>query len=548
MDANRLLKFAKENSDVGLNYPRMGPFKDLQVITAFDASFCSRVDGSSQGGFLVMLAPKHVLETHEDVYHILDWKSFKLPRVARSSLAAEAQAAAFASDATEFVCRYYEHLLWPDLSLREVLQRKSSLQPVMITDAKALFDSYHRDALVSNVTDRRSSLEIRVVKEQVASLGGTLRWVSSDRQIADGLTKDTMRQNLADKLRHGMVKFLYDPNYVAAKKKSLQERKQELKETSRRRSRKTPKQELNELQERTDETALLEEHEAPLSNIVVDDVTTIPNDLATAEDEVTGYVYLAQFNHVVEYVNARPSHVAAQVDNLNVVKYALTPLHAQVLFWMILVTCFNSASAVETCQVDLSTASTPQRGITGLKMCLLGIFSLGCLGLIWGCHRVRRLQAQLTAVQNNLATVTDHMQDSIDVAFDEAYFHQQRANAMAIVLSGLQLQLDRKNQALERATQAYVEQRNAAQELRSALRLSAGELQMAYQLQRILQVHTESCAMGRELSIQDGSRVWHVDPHCPYLYDAGLEIRGYEPCRECGQQNLIFNEDEDEPM
>ena len=56
------------------------------MITAFDASFCSRPDGTSQGGYFVLLAPKHVLETREDVYHILDWKSFKLPRVARSSL------------------------------------------------------------------------------------------------------------------------------------------------------------------------------------------------------------------------------------------------------------------------------------------------------------------------------------------------------------------------------------------------------------------------------------------------------------------------------
>ena len=39
------------------------------------------------------------------------------------------------------------------------------------------------------------------------------------RQLADGLTKDSMRQQLADKLRHGRIKFLYDPNYVAARKK-----------------------------------------------------------------------------------------------------------------------------------------------------------------------------------------------------------------------------------------------------------------------------------------------------------------------------------------
>ena len=57
-EANRLLKFAKLNSDVGLSFAPLGPLADCRLVTAFDASFCSRTDGSSQGGFLVLLAPK----------------------------------------------------------------------------------------------------------------------------------------------------------------------------------------------------------------------------------------------------------------------------------------------------------------------------------------------------------------------------------------------------------------------------------------------------------------------------------------------------------
>ncbi len=212
-EANRLLKFAKDNADVGLTYAPLD-LKEVRIVTAFDASFGCRPDGSSQGGFVVMLAPRKILETEEGDYHILDWKSLKLPRIARSSLAAEAQAAACASDATEFACRYFEHLKAPTIPLRDLLRMKSDLEPVLITDAKALFDSYHRESIVSSVTDRRISLEIRVVKEQMMSLGGTLRWVSSERQLADGLTKDSARQLLADRLRHARVKFLYDPEYT----------------------------------------------------------------------------------------------------------------------------------------------------------------------------------------------------------------------------------------------------------------------------------------------------------------------------------------------
>ena len=224
--SNKLLKFAKANADVGLSFE---PMSDWRLVTAFDASFCSRADGTSQGGYFVLLAPKGILETG-DVYHILDWRSFKLPRVARSSLAAESQAAGCAADATEFACRYFEHLLKPHLKLADLLQVKSSLQPTMVIDAIYVYDSYHKESM--SAVDKRSGLEIRMVKEQLQSLGGQLRWVSSERQLADGFTKMSARQSLADRLRHAKVKFLYDPAYTAAKKKPLSERQAEIQSSS----------------------------------------------------------------------------------------------------------------------------------------------------------------------------------------------------------------------------------------------------------------------------------------------------------------------------
>ena len=268
-EANRLLKFAKDNADVGLTYAPLD-LENVRIVTAFDASFGCRPDGSSQGGFVVMLAPRKILETEEGDYHILDWRSLKLPRIARSSLAAEAQAAACASDATEFACRYFEHLKSPTVPLRELLHMKSSLEPVLITDAKALFDSYHRESIVSWVTDRRISLEIRVVKEQMMSLGGTLRWVSSERQLADGLTKDSARQLLADRLRHARVKFLYDPEYTAAKKKPLAERLQSQGEGSKTRKKaKAEKNALTPIVEETEEYDTLKDYDMTENDMTV---------------------------------------------------------------------------------------------------------------------------------------------------------------------------------------------------------------------------------------------------------------------------------------
>ena len=224
-EANKLLRFAKDNSDVTLRYPPLGAIQDLRLSCMFDAAHGVRHDGSSQGGFICLLTHKEAFEGVETPYHVLDWKSMKLPRVARSSLAAEAQASSAAADNVEFIVRFWNELFNPQLELKSNLALlESSLQPVLITDAKALYDTYHRDAFNHGSNDKRTALEVKVTRQQVESFGGRLKWVSSERQYGDGLTKLSARQLLADRLRHGSIKYTWDPTYTAAKKKPLESR------------------------------------------------------------------------------------------------------------------------------------------------------------------------------------------------------------------------------------------------------------------------------------------------------------------------------------
>ena len=223
-DANRLLKFAKLNADVALCYERLCEVQDLRLVTMVDAAFGIRRDGSSQGGYLTMLVSKSVFDGTEGAYHIIDWRSSKLPRVTRSSLGAEAQSASQACDNMDFVCRFYQHLLEPNEPLANILHKPSPLEPTLITDAKALYDSYYRESLSSGLTDKRTGLEIKVLREGLESLGGRLKWISSERQYADSLTKEGTRQLLADRLRYGKIKLSWDPDYIAAKRKKLSDR------------------------------------------------------------------------------------------------------------------------------------------------------------------------------------------------------------------------------------------------------------------------------------------------------------------------------------
>ena len=58
-----------------------------------------------------------------------------------------------------------------------------------------------------------------VLKQRMAASGTTWKWVSSERQYADGLTKIQARQLLADRLRNATIVRKHDPNFVAMKKK-----------------------------------------------------------------------------------------------------------------------------------------------------------------------------------------------------------------------------------------------------------------------------------------------------------------------------------------
>ena len=89
----------------------------------------------------------------------------RIAPIARSSLSAEAQAAGQAVDAVDHLCVHWAHMLEPHKPLSELMAQHSSLEPTLVTDAKALYDSFQREALGNNLTDKRTGLEIRVMKE-----------------------------------------------------------------------------------------------------------------------------------------------------------------------------------------------------------------------------------------------------------------------------------------------------------------------------------------------------------------------------------------------
>ena len=223
--ANKTLRFAKNNNDAGLIFRSLGGSLDnLCMVAMSDAAWGVRRNNESQGGYLVLLCNKAVLDdTSDHDYIILDWRSFKLPRVSRSSLNAESQACSAAMDALEYLLIFWEGCLKHDFQLRQVNELKPSLSSALVVDAKALYDSLKAET-PSLQGDKRTKIEVMVTKQKMLCVDTKLRWVSSEIQLADGVTKSSARQLFADRLRSHQISLRSDMTFQAAKKKTLAER------------------------------------------------------------------------------------------------------------------------------------------------------------------------------------------------------------------------------------------------------------------------------------------------------------------------------------
>ena len=223
-EANRVLRFFKSNVDVGIEIKKVAnELTDVTFVAMTDATWASRNDGSSQGGYLILACGPEVLEGQTSPFSTVDWKSHRMPRLCRSSLQSEGQAAVAAVDSLEYIKVFWACMLRPDVLVDDESLASQLSKSTLVVDAKSLYDAARREHLGS-FADKRTGIDILCLKERMTATQSSWRWVSSERQYADGMTKPGVRQVLADRLRQGMLSLIHDPNFVAARKKPAAER------------------------------------------------------------------------------------------------------------------------------------------------------------------------------------------------------------------------------------------------------------------------------------------------------------------------------------
>ena len=233
IEGNKLLHDAKVHSKVQCPY-QYTPKEDVRFVAFSDASFASERVQSSHQGLMIMTAHECIGQNHKSVVNLILWSSKKIQKVAVSTLSAEAMALAGAMDLLAWRRLYWGWLLdkscqWrlgdktlqrlppafsalkdepgliePNTSLSENLEKLQVIgkaDSLIATDCKSLYDLISRKAPPA-CQEFRTLLQARLIKEHLAT-GVAIRWVPSNAQVADCLTKVMDTSSLREVLQVG---------------------------------------------------------------------------------------------------------------------------------------------------------------------------------------------------------------------------------------------------------------------------------------------------------------------------------------------------------
>ena len=124
----------------------------------------------------------------------LCWNSSKIQRVCRSPGASEAVASVNAEDAL-FFCRFqFAEMLGCPIQIRQVNQVVNTIPGCVITDSRNVYDKTASEVVCTRGSERRVDLELMALKHAQLRNGIVVRWVHSEAQLANSLTKNEQRQ------------------------------------------------------------------------------------------------------------------------------------------------------------------------------------------------------------------------------------------------------------------------------------------------------------------------------------------------------------------
>ena len=186
---NQLVQWTKDRKDYRLKIHAFPPSEPLGVYTWVDAASQNRVDGGSTQGYFLGLAPQTLLQGEVAAISPMGWGSHKIDRACRSPGAAETQAAVNGEDEMFFLRFQWSELLFGISNVRAKDRIVSRVPGCVITDSRNVYDKMMGEVVSIKGAEKRANIELLGLKESQWSTKVQIRWVHSEAQLANALTK-----------------------------------------------------------------------------------------------------------------------------------------------------------------------------------------------------------------------------------------------------------------------------------------------------------------------------------------------------------------------
>ncbi|CAK9112618.1 unnamed protein product, partial [Durusdinium trenchii] len=220
---NKLLReaFHGRHVSVRVNQLHVGDPLDVCFLGWSDAALANRKDLSSTGGYVIAAASPKMLQGTRSPLSLVSWRSARLQRKARSSLSAETQALAECDQELMFTRLAWAEFCGIQVDLKQPSLAVCRICGAVIVDAKALYDVLIKRDLNSSgagLKDKYTALEVLCLLESIERNSTIVRWVHSESQIADALTKPLPPGILEKVMVEGSWTLRYDPSFTSSKR------------------------------------------------------------------------------------------------------------------------------------------------------------------------------------------------------------------------------------------------------------------------------------------------------------------------------------------
>ena len=191
---NRLLCQAKAQKDHKLYIHAFTPETQLGLFAWTDAAGQNRRDGSSTQGIFIGAAPVSLMDGCVEHVTPIAWHAGKIDRITRSPGAAEARAVINGEDMLFHARFQFGELCDGNPDVFNVDETVNKILGCVISDSRNVYDKLQCEELSVKGAERRTDIELLCLKSAQRVNQLHVRWVHSEAQLSNALTKPGARE------------------------------------------------------------------------------------------------------------------------------------------------------------------------------------------------------------------------------------------------------------------------------------------------------------------------------------------------------------------